>query len=336
MGSPQPRVDRVQIDIKDPDQQGAYITAWEKGTYDLVGYSGDNQLPVADLLRIKSSRSERNQLLIEPMGRTTWVSFNVVDRPLVSPFVGESATAVGLRRAFALAVDKGALAATVCHNLACSAATGGIISRGLPGYGGDGSDALAAYDPHGARVLLDEYDARRVLTANLTYGYVWNGDLNKAVAGFLQQQWRDNLGVSLNLYALPDVGAFIAERLPVDYVMHADCWQADNSHPRDWYRNLWGAHATVVNNGQCSTPAQQTPSTYDNSTYDADVAVADDAPVERALPLYAQAAQILQHDAVYIPLFYATRQLLVHPYVHGAGANALADYYWDEITLLAH
>ena len=110
--------------------------------------------------------------------------------PTGGPFQGESAAAKGLRMAFDLAVDKVGLATTVCHNVTCSAATGGLITTGLIGNGGPNSDPLAKFDMAKAKSLLAQYDPSGTLTKNITYSYN-AGSLNESVADVPAERMAD-------------------------------------------------------------------------------------------------------------------------------------------------
>jgi len=331
-GSPKPTLTEVDLDIKDPSTQSTYIAAWEQGSYDLVGYGGDSSLPNADILRIKGTSSESSQLLLQPKGRTTWVSFNIGYPSTGGPFLGEGAAAKGLRTAFALAVDKNGLASTVCHNLVCAPATGGLITKGLIGYLGDGTDPLAKFDPTQAKALLKQYDPSGSLTSNLKYAYNAGG-LNDPVATYLQGQWSTNLGIQVSLDPHPDASAFISDRLGGKFVMSRDGWQFDYNHPQDWFDNLWGGLVVGANTSGFADPTGDPTS---NAVYDPLVAKADAEPLSQALPLYNQLSQLLQTDVAYIPLYYSVGEFLIHPYVKGAGSNTQADFYWDEISIASH
>ncbi|MGH7687931.1 MAG: peptide ABC transporter substrate-binding protein [Candidatus Dormibacteria bacterium] len=339
-GSPKPTLTEIDVDIKDPSAQSTTISSWEQGGYDLVGYGGNSILPVADVLRVQANSQEASQVLIKPKGRTTWMSFNIGYPGTGGPFVGQSAAAKGLREAFDLAVDKQSLADTVCKgNTAkglCTPATGGLITKGLIGYGGDNSDPLAKFDATQAKSLLKQYDPAGTLTANLKYSYN-TGGLNDSVASFLQGQWQKNLGLNVALDPNPDGSAFIAARLAGKYVMERDGWQFDYNHPQDWFDNLWGTSACGANtsgyadNGSCGDGATDT-----NKTYDDTLAKADTEPIDTALSLYNQLSKGLQDDWAYIPLYYSVASIFIHSYVKGAGTNAQADYYWDEISIQSH
>lgn len=326
-GSPKPTLTEIDIAIHDPSAIAADVTAWEQGSFDLIGYGGNsNNLTYPLIQGIKGNARFSNQLLTVPKGRTTWISFNVGYPATGGPFLGESAAAKGLRTAFNLAVDKKGLVSTVCHNVLCSEATGGLITKGLVGYLGDGADPLDKYDPTQAKTLLQQYDPTGKLTANLKYSYNAGG-LNDGVAAYLQNEWQTNLGIHVSLDPSSDASQFISNRLTGKYVLSRDGWQFDYNHPQDWFDNLWGAIASA---GGSNT------SGFDDSTYDSLLKQADQLPMDKALPLYKQLAQLLQQDVVYIPLYYSVANFTIHSYVKGAGSTTAFDHYWNEISVQTH
>jgi len=226
-GSPKPTLTEVDISIHDPSAIASDVTAWEQGSFDLIGYGGNSGNLTYPLIQgIKANSTFANQLITQAKGRTTWVSFNVGWTATGGPFLGESDAAKGLRKAFALAVDKAGLVTTVCHDVLCKAATGGLITKGLVGYLGDGADPLSKYDPTTAKQLLQQYDPNGHLTANLKYSYNAGG-LNDPVAAYLQNEWQTNLGVHVSLDPSSDASQYISNRLSGKYVMARDGWQFD-------------------------------------------------------------------------------------------------------------
>jgi oligopeptide transport system substrate-binding protein len=328
-GSPKPTVKKVHLDIlADPS---AAIAKYELGAYDIYGYGGFSNAPVTDVIRIQGTPSEKEQLLIRPKVSTLWVSFNLVSdskrqaRGAFSLDQGQSAH--DLRLAFALAVDKKKLATTVCSNIACTAATGGLIPKGLTGYLGDDQDPLGKYDAARARQLLQGADPTGTKTHGLTFNYDAGNPVNKATAEFLQSQWKDNLGVDVALQSVP-YSQFLSARLNGQYVLSRDGWKADYDHPQDWFDNLWGQLA--------GCPDSNCTSGYDTKAYDDLVARADAEPRDLALADYKRLNQMLIDDVAYIPLVYANGSFLFKPYVRGAGSNNFVDFRWNEIQLLAH
>jgi ABC-type oligopeptide transport system, periplasmic component len=329
-GSPKPTVTKVHIDIL--QSAASAITAYEQGSYDLYGYGGWSQAAgVADIKRIQATANEKDQLLLQPKVRSTWVTFNMVSdksRTGGGPFtLAGGQTAHDLRMAFALAVDKNKLAEVVCGNILCSPMTGGLITKGLIGYMGDNADPLAKFDPAMAKTLLKSADPTGTKTANLTYAYDPETPVFKDSAVFLQDQWQTNLGVKVNLIAVSH-HAFILARLAGKYAFSRDGWQADYNHPQDWLANLFGSALGCPDSG-CT-------SGYSTPAYDALLAKANAEPLAQALPDYQALNQMLVNDVVYIPLFYSVGAFLIKPYVSGAGSNNFVDYPWANIQIHSH
>jgi len=327
-GSPKPTLKKVKIDISVNNASTA-ITKYEQGGYDIVGYGGYSNLPVADIIRIKGTSSESSQLLLHPKARSYWVSFNMVSdssRQAKGPFTlagGDKAKA--LRTAFALAIDKAAMVQTVCQAIVCSPATGGLIPPGLIGHM-DTTDPLSKFDAAQAKALLAQGGGASAV-AGLKYAYDPENPLNVAAAQFMQAQWQQNLGVHVDLVPVAH-SAFIKARLKGGYVLSRDGWQADYNHPQDWYNNLWGSNVGCPDSG-CTTG-------YTTNAFDDLLNKANAEPLDQAKADYAKLNQMLIDDVVYIPMFYSVGAFLIKPYVKGAGSNSFFDNYWVNISIQSH
>ena len=327
-GRPKPTLVKIVVQVV-PDPASA-LTKYDQGAFDLYGYAAYGPA-AADVARIQTGASQKSQLVLEVENKTYFVSFNMVadaKRPAGGPFtLDQGKTSHDLRLAFALAVDKTKLATDLCGNIACIAATGGVIPRGLSGYLGDGNDPLANYDPIKARSLLQGADPDGSKTRNLVYTYDPENPYNEPTARFLQAQWQANLGVTVTLQSVPHT-RFITERLRGTYVLSRDGWAADYDHPQDWFDNMWGGAAGCPD-ASCTTG-------YATRAYDQLLARADAEPLTSAISDYKMLSRQLIDDVVYIPLFYTVEPFLFKPYVLGAGANNMFDYYWNQIQLIAH
>lgn len=324
-GKPNPTLTAVHVDVV--ASSAAAVAGYEQGAYDLFGYGGYSDAPVTDVISIQST-VERAQLLLQPKNATDWVSFNLVtdhNRTAGGPFtLAQGKAAHDLRMAFSLSVDRTKLAQDVCQNVVCVPATGGLITKGLLGYLGDGSDPLATYDPTQARQLLLSADPTGTRTRGLVYMYDPDNPLNAATATFLASQWLDNLGVSVKVQPVQRA-QFIDARLRGSYVLSRDGWQAAYDHPQEWFDNLWGRLA--------GCPDVTCTSGYDTRAYDSLLAKADSEPAAIAIPDYQALSRLLIADAAYIPLYYSVGVFLIHQWVKGAGSNNLFDYYWNQIQL---
>ena len=328
-GSPKPRLTRIHLDIV--QNASTAIASYEQGAYDIYGYGGYSNAPVDDILRIQGTPTERAQVLLHPKVQTTWVSFNMVsdlNRPAGGPFtLDQGQAAHDLRLAFVLAIDKTKLATDVCHNISCWPATGGLITKGLMGYLGDGNDPLGGFDAIKARALLAKADPDGSRTKGLSYAYDSSSQLNKDVALFLQDQWLINIGVKVEIKPY-DLSPFIKNRLKGAYVLSRDDWQADYNHPQDWFDNRWGKLV--------GCPDANCTSGYDTVAYDTLLATADGESPSMGLADYVALSHQLIDDVAYIPLYYSVGAFLIKPYVSGAGTTNLFDFYWNQIQILSH
>jgi ABC-type oligopeptide transport system substrate-binding subunit len=326
-GSPLPTVHAVHVDVV-ADAAGREA-AYEQGQYDLNGFGGATTFASADLGRIRSTPRLAAELVTRPGTGSAWVSFNLVHdaaRGAGGPFLATLGRAGrDLRLAFALALDRKRLAAA-CGAL-CTPATGGLIPSGLAGYGGDGSDPLAVFDPARARTLLHGADPDGSRTKGLAFVYDAESPLYGTLAQSLREQWKTNLGVQVELQ--PEAHQqLLRDSRAGKLVLSRAGWQADYDHPQDWYDNLFGRAA--------GCPDSNCGSGYDSAPFDQVAAQAAAKPLPAALPLYRQLGQMLSADAAYVPLVYSTRMYMIKPYVRGAGANNLLEHPWAEYRILQH
>ena len=314
-GSPKPTLKKIHVDII-ADLSSA-IAKYDQNGFDNVGYGDMNgNIPPEDILRIKAG-PKASELKFVPKVRTTWVGYNFEK----GPFAG--AAGKDLRKAFSLAIDRSKLVDVACsHGITCTAATGGLISKGLKGYLGDNTDPLAKFDAATAKQLLKSADPNGTKVKGLTYNFN-PGAFNKAVAENLQSQWQDNLGVKVEL-AATERQSFFSRRTKKEYTIFRHSWQADYDHPQDWFDNLF---VTDAGNGGTG---------YSNPQVDSLTKTADSKKLDDAIADYKKASQLMIDDAAYAPLVYTQGVFLFKPYVKGAGANGFNDYYWSDIQIAQH
>jgi len=65
-------------------------------------------------------------------------------------------------------------------------------------------------------------------------------------------------------------------------------------------------------------------------------AAADASPAGASAADYRTAGFMLVNDSIYAGLLYGVQQYLVHPWVRGAGGNALYDYDWTGVRIAKH
>ena len=310
------KLTRVHVEVV-PDP-AAQVTQYESGVFSLIGY-GRQGLPPAAATRYTSDPKLKVQLNLVPIGLTFWVGFNLRS----GPFAGVDAGRAG-RHAFSTAIDRAALEDAVCNQkTACIDATGGLISKGLQGYLGDGVDSNATFDAAAAKAEYKAWDPDGSKVKGLAYTYDTNA-FNKAVCTNLVAQWQKNLGVSVACTEMDRKTFFDDRNGRCAYLAFRQSWSADYDHPQDWFDYLFVTGAS--SSGSC----------YSNPNLDREVAAADAAPLSQGLVDYKTAGHMLINDSVFAPLVYGVQQYLSHPYVAGVGGNALYDDYWTQARILKH
>jgi oligopeptide transport system substrate-binding protein len=310
------KLTRVHVDVvADASTQ---VAQYESGVFSLVGY-GRQGLPPSAATRYTSDAKLKSQLDLVPIGLTFWVGFNLK----TGPFAGVDAGKAG-RHAFSTAIDRATLVDALCNQkTACVAATGGLISKGLKGYLGNDVDTNAKFDAAAAKAEYKAWDPTGAKVKNLTYTYDTN-PFNKAVCENLAAQWLKNLDVSVSCVEMDRKTFFDDRNGRCAYPMFRQSWSADYDHPQDWFDYLFVTGGS--SSGSC----------YSNPNLDKAVSGADAAPPTQSLDIYKTAGNLLIEDAAFAPLVYGVQQYLVHPYVVGAGGNALYDFYWTEARILRH
>lgn len=309
-------ITHVHIDVI--ADQSAQVARYESGLYSLIGY-GHQGLPPSAAVRYTSNPQLRSQLQLIPAGLTFWAGFNIG----TGPFAGVANGLAG-RQAFSRAIDRTALAAAVCNvGTACVPATGGLISRGLVGYLGDGADGNTKFDAAGAKAEYEKWDPKRSRVRGLTYTYDTD-PFNKAVCTNLVAQWLKNLGVVVKCVEVDRKTFFDKRNGKCAYPLFRQSWRADYDHPQDWFDYLFSAGAN--SGGSC----------YANPALDKSVRAADAKPLAAALPDYKAAGQTLIGHIAFGALLYGVQQYLAHPWVKGVGGNALYDFTWTDARIVKH
>ena len=307
---------RIHIDVLS-DQQ-AQVTRYEAGGYSLIGYGRQSLAPTVGVHYVSDPKLS-SELSLVPSGLTYWVGFNIK----TGPFAGIEAGRAG-RYAFSAAIDRKALANAICsQGTSCIPATGGLISKGLAAYLGDGQDPTTKFNAATAKAEYQAWDPTGAKVKNLVYTY--DADpFNKAVCTNLQSQWQQNLGVNVGCVEVDRLNFFTNRNARCAYSAFRQSWSADYNHPQDWFDYLFVTGAS--SGGSC----------YSNPAFDSLVAGADAKPLPLADIDYRTAGQLLLNDSIMAALVYGQQEYLVHSYVKGAGGNALYDFDWAQARILKH
>jgi len=309
------RITHVHIDVV--ADQSVQISRYESGSYSLIGYARQG-LPPTAAVRYTTDPKLRSQLQLIPAGVTFWAGFNMSK----GPFAGLANGLAG-RQAFSTAIDRNALAAAVCNQgTACVPATGGLVSRGLVGYLGDGADPNAKFDPVAAKAEYKKWDPTGAKVKGLAYTYDTD-PFNKAVCVNLVAQWFKNLGVTVKCVEVDRKTFFDQRNGKCDYSLFRQSWDADYDNPQDWFDYLF---VSINSGGSC----------YSNPLFDKAVRAADQKPIASAVADYKGAGQTLMGHIVFADLVYGVQQYLAHPWVKGVGGNALYDFSWTDARIIKH
>jgi oligopeptide transport system substrate-binding protein len=310
------RITHVHIDVL--ADQAAQVTRYESGLYSLIGYAGQGLQPAA-AVRYTTDAKLRSQLQLIPSGLTFWAGFNFN----TGPFAGVGNGLAG-RHAFSTAIDRNALAIAVCNQgTACVPATGGLISRGLAGFLGDGADVNTKFDAAAAKAEYQKWDPKGTKVKGLTYTYDTD-PFNKAVCANLVSQWQKNLGVTVKCVEVDRKTYFDKRNGKCGYSLFRQSWRADYDNPQNWFDYLFVTGAS--SGGSC----------YANPAFDKVVRAADAKPIASALADYKAAGQTLIGHVGFGALVYGVQQYLAHPWVKGVGGNAQFDFAWTDARILKH
>lgn len=297
--------------------QKAELTKYESGNFSMIGYAQGSLTP-EDLIRYSNDPSLKAQLTLKPLARTDWIGFNLK----VGPFAGIDAGMHG-RHAFSTAIDRAQLVDIACSKgTACSAATGGVITKGLQGFLGDNTDPNAVFNAAAAKAEYQAWDPTGSKVKGLVYTYNATA-FNKAVCENLASQWQKNLGVTVQC-ASQDRASFFAARTKCTYPIFRHSWGADYDNPQDWFDFLF-----VTGGGSSG-------SCYSNPALDSLVTGANQKSLTDGLADYKKANQILVDQSIPGPLVYYIHANVVHPWVKGVDGNALYDFYWSDARILQH
>jgi oligopeptide transport system substrate-binding protein len=193
----------------------------------------------------------------------------------------------------------------------------------MQGYLGDGSDPNVKFDAAAALAEFKAWDPNGSKVKGLTYTYDSN-PFNQAVCTNLAAQWKKNLGVTVQCVETDRVTFFEERNKGCAYAAFRQGWSADYDHPQNWFDNLFVSGAAW--SGSC----------YSNPSLDRLIAAADAEKLGDAVRSYKAGGYILVDESAFAALVYGVQAYLVHPYMRGAGGNALYDNSWTSARILQH
>jgi peptide/nickel transport system substrate-binding protein/oligopeptide transport system substrate-binding protein len=254
-----------------------------------------------------------------------WTSYYTMNY-LVKPFDN-----VNIRQAFALAIDKTAIAQNVWKNTVVP--TNNIVPKGIPGYnanltGPDGTQNLKG-DARKALELFQKglqeqgwNNASQFPQVTLTYASNVPGFEQEVNA--LIQSWQKTLNITVTAEAVPYETLLdkvtAATNNPNGIQMWGLTWVGEYPDPQDWL-SLQFARSSTNNNmnyGQNYGPTAAKQLATQEQLDKADSTMKD---TDR-LPIYQQAEQQLVNDVAWLPISQLTSTFLRNPNIVGMTDNA--------------
>ncbi len=243
-------------------------------------------------------RTRPTEFHADPVLCTGYVALRTDRPPLDDPRV---------RRALDLSVDKERLVREVL--MGGQAPARSFVPPAIAGATGYVPPVGEAFDPARARALLDE--ARRERGSLEPLSYLYNsGEANKVIAEFLQAQWKENLGLPVDLQAT-EWKTLLARVRQGDYLMARASWCADVVDPLNFLE--------ILRSGAASNYPGFSDPGFDRALQSA-LALADPA-ARNGLLRDAEASMLAA--APMVPLYHFTRIYLLSPAVHGFRPNLL-------------
>lgn len=255
--------------------------------------------PLADMDRIKADPTLSAELYIAPNLCTYYYGFNNTKPPFDNALV---------RQAFSAAIDRQKLIDTVLKGEQKPAQT--FACPGI--FGSPAEDANfpgIKFDPAKAKQLLADAGFANgeglpeiTLMFNTSEGH-------QKIAEFVQQSWKDNLGVEVQL-ANQEWAVYVKTVHDDSPQVYRMGWCADYPDENNWVGEVF--HPVKGSNEPKWDPTSASAVKY-MELVDKAAGAAD--PEERA-QLYFEAEKILTADeAVIAPIYYYTRVVLTKPYV---------------------
>ena len=310
-------------------QETEAYNAYAKGQVDTAG------VPLAALPGI-ASRQDYHKI------PQLWINYYTMNYK-VAPFDN-----VHIRQAFALAIDKTAIATNVWKNTVVP--TNHIIPEGMPGYnatlkGPDGTTSLKG-NPKQAQALLQQglqeekwSSAAQIPPIKLTYAgglSSFDQEVKSMIA-----MWKSVLGISVTANPvdantlLDQVSAATGNSQGLQ--MWGLSWVGEYPDPQDWLTHQFG-NGSVFNNMNYGQNASSDVSLQ--LTTQQQLATADSNFQSSArLQAYQQAEQQLVNDVAWLPMEQVANVFLRQPYVTGIVDNSIGiipPNDWAKIYILQH
>lgn len=333
---PQAQLQKVTFNFYKSPQTA--FQAYQANQVDFVKAVPPEQLSTAKALP-NNQYSQSSQLT------TDYVALNYLYRPFNN---------IHIRQAFALAINKDALAQAIYHGLRTP--TCHIIPRGMPGYNPNlqcPAGASTRGDTNKARMLfqqgLQEEGWTQATFPPVKITYASNVPALDNAVTTMRQMWQQVLGVNVTTQLLDFVPLLTAESKTLctesnlakcqnkGLQMWIAAWGADYPDPQDWISLQFAKDApnNQWNYGQNLGVTAHTQQQLQDQMLQADV---EQNPGTRT-SLYNHIEQQLVNDVAWMPVFQRNGAHVLKPYVAGQTTNAvdlIPPNDWSKIYIGIH
>jgi oligopeptide transport system substrate-binding protein len=252
-------------------------------------------------------RRHAGEYVLGPRLWTSYMGFDVSQPPFDD---------VRVRRAFALATDREALAEVVLRGHSAPA-TGGFIPPGMPGHS---PRLVLPYEPERARQLLAEAGYARGCGFPPAELLARRG--HEPQSEYLKAQWQENLGVDVALtWETMEYEVFFGRLRRESPTMFLLGWVADYPDPDNFLRISTFRHWTRWQHKAYDSLVEEARRVMDQG--------------ER-MRLYERADRILIEEAAIVPLTYSRLHLLVKPWVRQFPVSAIKWWFWKDVVIEPH
>jgi oligopeptide transport system substrate-binding protein len=238
---------------------------------------------------------KRRDFLAAPGLITYFYRLNVTRPPLDD---------VHVRRALNLAIDKRLICEKVTK--AGQVPARSFVPPGLPGYH---SPQCGAFDIEAARRELSQSRYAREGLPLPKIQILYNTlEAHRAIAEVIQQQWKNNLGIDVEL-TNTEWATFLDAVHTMDYVVSRAGWVGDYPDPNT-FLDMW------------VTGGENNETGWSRTEYDQLIAAAQSEPDPgRRLETLAKAEEILMDELPILPIYFYVTTNMIQPRVRGFYAN---------------
>jgi oligopeptide transport system substrate-binding protein len=277
-------------------------TAFALYETDELDYIDNRSFGTPDVERYRTSPEYHNF----PLLRNYYLGFNVQKKPFQDARVRLAVTYAIDRKVFPKILRRGE---TPIYTW---------IPPALPGYSADNA---VSYDPEKAKQLLRDAgyaDASSLPPIEFLYA---NREDVRTTVEVIQDQLKRNLGVKVNLVAM-EFKVYLSTLKNDPPPLARATWGADYPDP-ETFENLF-----TTNNGNNHTRWHYPP--YDKLITEAE----GEQNAEKRAKLYAEADNILcKQQAPIAPLYAATQNIMIKPWVHGIAMNQLDFQFFKDVSI---